>query len=107
MKRTPLRRRTPLRSVGARKLRTQSAERAFREALIARSGGRCEVVTPACPDGWHEGAHGHHCWPSDRDRNIHDPNRGLFVCAPAHDYIHRSPEWSRPRGFLLHDGDVA
>ena len=104
---TPLRRGKPLRSVGARKRRTMAAEQAFRVALRERSGGRCEVVTPACPQGWHLGAHAHHIYPSDRDRGVHDPNRGLFVCADAHSAIHNMPSWSRARGYLLHDGDVA
>lgn len=110
MKRTPLapgkplRRKTRLRSVGAKARREAPSLAAFRAALEARSGGWCEARTPACPPGMHPGHHAHHCAPSDRDRGVHDPARGLWLCFPAHAFVHREPAVSYRNGWLLRDG---
>lgn len=94
-----------LRPVGARKRRTLAAERRFAEVLFTRSKGRCEVTSPACPPGMHVGHHPHHIWPSDRDRNVHDPDRGLWVCHVAHRWIHANPVTARSLGWIAFDGD--
>jgi hypothetical protein len=101
MKRTPLRRKTPLRSRGAVSKRQQDDLDAFRLALHVRSGGFCEAHTPACPPGRHEGVHCHHIAPSDRRRGVHDPERGLFCCLKAHHHIHANPAESYENGWLL------
>lgn len=114
MKRSgPLERRTPLKSgkglpsVGARKRRTLAAEAEFRRAVKVRAHGFCELQTPACLPFRHEGHHAHHIAPSDRDRGVHDPERGLFACFPGHAWVHRHPEQSYERGWLLRDRGAA
>jgi len=90
--------------VGARKRRTLAAEAAFREALRERSGGMCEVSTPACPPGPHPGCDPHHRCHADRDRGVHDPERGLWACRLGHDWIETHPAESYAVGWLLRDG---
>ncbi len=104
-RRTPLRSRTPLRKVGARKLRESAAERRFRRAVRDRAKGWCEILSPSCPVGLHAGGHAHHVFPSDRDKGVHDPARGLFLCFPAHDWVHLHPVESRRLGWLMKEGD--
>lgn len=101
MKRTPLKRKTPLRSRGRKADREKPALDAFREALRARSGGLCEVRTPACPLGPHFGCDPHHRCHADRDRGVHDPERGLWVCRVGHDWIETHPAESYRAGWLI------
>lgn len=110
MKRSPLRRRTPLRSrtplakVGRKARREASALDAFRRACRERSEGLCEVGWwPVC-ERW--GSMAHHRAPSDRDRGIHDPARGLWTCGPCHDHIHRNPAVAYERGWLIRSEDA-
>jgi hypothetical protein len=108
MKRSgPIPRRTPLRQVGARKLRTLEAERSFRMQVRVNAGNWCQLQTPACLPYRHEGHHAHHIAPSDRDRGNHDPVRGLWTCFPGHAWIHRHPAESYERGWLIRDGGAA
>lgn len=84
-----------------RKARREAPDIAsFRAAVKYRAGGWCETPTPACPPGRHEGAHAHHVWPSDRDRGIHDPARGLYVCFAAHRWIHAHTGAAQAHGWL-------
>jgi hypothetical protein len=101
VKRSPIARRTPLRSVGRRKLRSLADERAFRTAVRERAGGECQIRSPWGPPGRHEGAHAHHVAPSDRRRGVHDPARGLWTCAECHSYAHLHPAESYRRGWLV------
>ena len=105
MKRTPLKRRTPLRSRGRKAHREWDAIAAFRVAIHVRSGGYCEARTPSCKPGPHEGTDCHHRWPSDRDKGLHDPSRGVLLCGPAHLYVHGNPSIARMDGLLMRDGD--
>ncbi|HET7734341.1 MAG TPA: hypothetical protein VFK52_00080, partial [Nocardioidaceae bacterium] len=108
MKRSaPLKRRKPLRQVGRKAQREQAAVDAFRLELRLRSHMFCEASTPACLPFRHEGHHAHHCCPADRDRGVHDPERGLWLCFPAHAFVHREPALSYERGWLLRDGGGA
>ena len=102
MKRSPIKRRTPLRKVGAKALREQQALRDFRFAVRVMAGGRCQAHTPDCPPGAHDGHHAHHRCIADRRLGRHDPARGLLVCEQAHRYIHAHPAESYERGWLLH-----
>jgi hypothetical protein len=97
--------RSRLSPVGKRKLAARPAEREFRHALQLRSGNWCEVATPACPPHRHEGCDPHHLWTSDRDRGIHDPERGLWVCRLGHDWIGLHPALAREWGWYKRDGD--
>lgn len=102
MKRSgPIKRRTPLRQVGARKARTLAAEREFRLKVRANAGNCCQAHTPVCPTAQHEGHHAHHRAITDRRLGIHDPARGLWCCADAHQYIHANPAESYRKGWLL------
>lgn len=104
-RRSPLARTGGLRRVGARKARTRGAEAQFKRALQDRSKGWCEVLTPACPTGLHAGSDAHHVCPSDRDRNVHDPDRGLWLCPAAHRWVHANPQSARRLGWLAFAGD--
>ena len=119
MKRSgPLKRKTPLRSnlatsrewerrsrkplpqTGAKTAREASDLAAFRKAVIARADGWCEIASGGCTPGPHPGRHAHHVWPSDRDAGLHDPTRGLWLCAGGHAYVHAHPQESYARGWL-------
>lgn len=126
MKRSPLpRRKTPIaRSTtpiartgrpnprGAKAEREQPALDAFRDALDARSRGWCQCFevrgedgTPICGTIFrHTGTDPHHIHPSDRDRGVHDPDRGLFICRTAHRAIHDNVEWAYAHGLLGRSG---
>jgi hypothetical protein len=90
--------RTALRRGPGRKAkRERPALDAFRAELRRRSGGYCEAlfmldgteIVLGCASPWpHEGHHAHHLFPEDHDRGVHDPERGLFVCAKVHHWIH-------------------
>ena len=108
MKRSPMPpRRTPLRQKGRRVLREEAARKAFREALAYRSGGMCEVSTPACPPGPHRGHDGHHLCHADKASGVHLPSRGLWVCRLGHDWIEQHPAESYARGWLIRASDGA
>lgn len=96
--------RKPLPAKGAKARREQSALDAFRAALRGRHW--CEGNTPDCPPGRHPGTDPHHVWPSDRDRGVHNPARGLLLCRAAHDWAHDHPDQARPLRLLLQDGDT-
>lgn len=104
--RKPLKR-SPLRQQGAKAKRERSAIDAFRTAIAQRSRGLCELATPACPPGPHPAAHAHHRCPADRDRGVHDPDRGLAACAAGHSFVHQNPALSYANGWLIRDGGVA
>ena len=105
MKRTPLKRKTALRSRGRKAEREAPGLYAMKLGVHLRSGGMCEVRTPSCPVGPHEGRDVHHRWPSDRDRGVHDPTRCVLLCGPAHLFVHGSPSVARLDGLLMRDGD--
>lgn len=88
---------------GRKARRELDALSVFREVLRERSGGGCEVETPACPPYPHHGCDPHHLNHADRDRGVHDPERGLWVCRAGHDWIEQHPELAREAGWLMHD----
>ena len=93
----PPKRRTPLNKKGRKARREESALAAFRAALRTRSRGLCEL------DCGRLGTDAHHCCPADRDRGVHDPDRGLFLCRWCHNRVHSHPAESYRRGWLLVD----
>lgn len=107
LRRTPMKRGGRIRQQGAKANRERPALDAFRTAIAQRSRGLCELGTLACPPGPHPAAHAHHLAPSDRDRGIHDPDRGLAACARGHAYVHANPAEAYERGWLIRDGGVA
>lgn len=92
--------RKPLPKEGRKAERERSAVASFRAEVRRRAGGWCEGATPACPPHRHAGAHAHHVWPSDRDRGVHDPERGKLLCAAGHDWTHAHPAEAERRGLL-------
>lgn len=88
---------------GARAKRDDAALQAFREAVLERAGGRCEL----CGLRVRQALHAHHVvsrargagWPG-----LHDPNNGKALCGACHHRVHSAPDHfpefikSPPRG---------
>lgn len=79
-----------------RKLQAREDLRRFRAALEARvwceAAGSYAHGRPICGTlDRHEGTDAHHLWPEDRDRGVHDPDRGLWICRTAHQWAHANP----------------
>lgn len=99
----PIRRGKPPRKVGRKGEREADAIAAFRSALYERSAGWCEAmnVPNVCTTrGWHRGSEPQHLWPEDRDRGMHVPSRGLWLCHAAHAWAHANPEEAAVVGLL-------
>lgn len=112
MKRTPLKRKTPLqrtgtlkqgaplkRTKGVRKVSAKTAQRnkqyALQRDVWLGVHDRCEVE--GCTN---ESMHVHH----RRGRtgtNMLDESTWLACCNDCHEFIHRYPEWAYERGYLL------
>lgn len=102
MKRTPLRRTSKLRRVGARFERDEGAIGAFRRALAARSPDRCERCGRNQKQLWASPLHSgrnwfeaHHIVGRGRAQGwlgLHDPEiNGLRVCCMCHDRLTLDP----------------
>jgi hypothetical protein len=102
MKRTPLRRRTPIRRISRKRARENTERRAM---LQARYPGITPCEVPYCnrvADDAHE--------PLTRARggSITDPANVKAVCRPHHDEItFEEPEWAYRLGFLKHSWEAA
>lgn len=112
MKRSPLTRKTPLRSAGQparnttvravsdRRRKRDAGYNAAREAIRTRCADRCEAMATVRCTGRYEQAH-HRAGRGGSDP--HRPDNLLAVCAPCHAWIHAHPAdafkhgWSRPR----------
>lgn len=103
--------RKPLPKLGAKAKREAPTLDAAREALRARSGGQCECARygtfpgfdyprPCARRGPHEGTDAHHVWPEDRDAGRHDPDRMVWLCRTAHNWLHARPQLGRECGLL-------
>lgn len=91
--------------VGRKAKREEAALAAFRHDVKQRAGGYCEapwsgtradgtliLVAHSHTSEPHNGAHSHHVWPEDHDRGVHDPDRGLYLCAASHSWSHLNPD---------------
>lgn len=104
MKRTELKRKTPLRRTAWKARPSKKAkERRARMKLLRplvreRCGDRCEVVIDGqrCPARM---AHCHHVLPVGRG-GIDDLTNLLGVCAAHHIHIHQNPHWAVTHGYL-------
>lgn len=76
-----------------------------RRFVEGRANGKCEANTPACPSGAHRGEHVHHIVLRSQGGSD-DPSSLLFVCAIAHDFIHKNPAKSYERGWLRRGGSA-
>ena len=95
MKRSgPLARRTPMRRTGPlRRGRGNPIPQSSRDAVLTRSGGRCEAATPVCMC---RAVHVHHL----AGRSSHAPSNLLHVCSACHAFIHANPSISYQHGWL-------
>lgn len=59
----------------------------------------CEAGTPDCPSGRHPGSHAHHVLMRSQG-GPDEPHNLLWVCPPAHRFIHANPSTSYERGWL-------
>lgn len=71
----------------------------FRDAVKLAAGGYCEGrrFSSMCTG---VGVEAHHVWPEDRDRGLHDPRRGKWLCRPCHNAVHSWPLKARRAGLL-------
>lgn len=93
MKRTPLRRRTPLRiRRGPNRL-----WRMARREVESRANGWCEVRVDGVCEG--RGCHAHHILLRSAG-GADDPSNLAWTCAPCHGHIHDHPAWSYEHGWL-------
>jgi hypothetical protein len=103
MKRTPLKRRTglrscrPLRRVSAKKAARDRAYRGVREFVAERAGDLCEAqVVGVCRI---YGGHAHHRL--RRSQGGPDTAENLaWLCHACHDHVHRNPAWAYTAGLL-------
>ena len=104
MKRTPLKRKTPLRRVSPKRAPINRARATFvKEQLTARE--LCEAGAKI-----HFAGHGHRCSglavdlhePLTRARggDVLDPANTIAVCRGCHDWIHANPAAATPLGLL-------
>lgn len=112
MKRTPLKRKTPLKPgrpkpgrVKAPKLvRHHGGPGGFPEpvrlAVRLRSGGKCEVKSRVCTG---DAAHFHHR--KLRRHKDHSAVNCLHACRADHDAIHANPTWAYEHGLLVRSHD--
>lgn len=80
-----------------------------RAEALDRTGGSCELGTPACPDEAHVGIHVHHAMPRAATRGMVDRHRQEWLrvaCEAGHAYAHAHPAEAYERGWLLHSWDA-
>lgn len=97
-------RRTRIRSVSAKRRRRDRAYQAARAAVFERAGGRCEARASFACTGRVEEVH------HVAGRGGEDPHRLsnlLGVCSPCHDHIHRYPQLSYDRGWMVRRNGAA
>lgn len=107
MKRTPLKRRTPLLSRASlrRVSRKREAQRLDYEQARAVVVARDKVCQGPKHGLWNQ-CHGvldpHHIFPTSRypDRRC-DPEAMILLCRFCHEYVHNHPLWARAQGLLV------
>jgi 5-methylcytosine-specific restriction endonuclease McrA len=108
MKRTALKRYTPLRKVSKLKHRRQAVTipKAVREAVKERSGGRCEGVEEICSGN---NVHRVRCVKNGSDmHHVKGKGRGgkntseniIYLCRSCHRYTHDNPAKARELGLM-------
>lgn len=101
MKRTPLRRRTPLRPSGDRRARRPNGKalswNKTRVRCKDRADGRCEArVAPGCPG---VGQQAHHIVLRSRGGSD-DLSNLMWLCHLCHAHIHANPAEATARGWM-------
>lgn len=112
MKRTPLKRKTPLKpgkpkpgrvtkpgpSGSGRRTADPGFPEPVRLAVRRRSGGRCEVQSRVCTG---KAVHLHHR--KLRRHKDHSEANALHACRACHDHIHANPSKAYLMGWLVHE----
>lgn len=97
MKRSPIKRRTPLRvRRGPNRLWRQ-----VRREVEARANGRCEARIDDVCEG--RGCHAHHLLRRSQG-GANDPSNLAWLCAACHGYVHANPAWAYEAGLLRRGG---
>ena len=94
----PIRRssRTPTQRAAFDAARSAVASRTWCEAV----GLRADTGEAVCSDLRHSGEHAHHLWPEDRDAQLCDPARQLWLCPQAHAWAHNHPAQAKVLGLM-------
>lgn len=96
MKRSALRRRVPLRSVGRRRAREQAAIARAAELCVRRAGWRCERCHVL-----DDTVEAHHVYQrATHPHLVADVRAMRAVCRSCHQYVHRNVAWSLANGWL-------
>jgi hypothetical protein len=97
MKRTPLRRKTPMRQRSDKEQARRVEYEASRDVVRARSNGRCEAqINGVCK---RRGDQAHHVKRRSRGRDD-SPENLLWICYACHHHVHANPAWANEQGFL-------
>lgn len=103
MKRSPIKRRTPLKAT--KRIAAQSAKRkvdnrkraVLRKQLLGERGPRCEY--PGCTKQWVDM---HEVLKRSRGGSILDPSNIKLLCRPHHEWTESHPNEAHAAGFLRH-----
>lgn len=104
MKRSPLKRYTPLRRTPFRRSFRGPVSGHVAAYAECRRRSRCQAQIPEVCTGRNE--HAHHI----RLRSQGGPTTSdnlLACCHACHTHIHANPAWANQQGFILRNGDVA
>ena len=97
MKRSPLRRNTPLRQRSEKRAKRDEAYADSRFVVMGRAKGRCEAVVA---DGCRRyGTDAHHVQRRSQG-GTDDPSNLLWLCRDCHAWVHAHPAAARDRGLL-------
>lgn len=91
MKRTPLKRKTRLKPMSAKRMK-ESKEYSAKRLQFLEDLPLCEVCQRA------KSTDVHHV--EKRGKNYLRVDTWLATCRPCHDKIHREPDWARQHGYL-------
>lgn len=104
MKRTPIKRKTSLKSAGSRikrvRMRQVSVKRSREMKIYAKLRKELLSQFPACQVcGKRKSTDCHH--KSKRGKNYLNVETFMAVCRSCHDRIHANPKWARENGLLI------
>ena len=94
--RTPLRRKSPLRSQSMRTVEQRALREAFQRAVLIRDGYTCRMHGRSCTSRLDV----HHLHPVGRGGPRYDVDNGVTLCRQAHSYWHLHPIEAREQGWL-------
>lgn len=89
-----------MRSVSAKRRKLAPARKRCREAVILRSGGRCEAMGFSWKCKGY-GEHVHEKLTRARGGNPNHPANCLYVCSTCHEHIHLRPAAAEAAGLLI------